>query len=116
MSERVTLSASRIKTAQSCSWLYWAKYKLKLPDKGNEGASRGTVCHEVFELLGDKKHKKDFDKIIEKQDIFASKKIKDLAKDDEDFYDEDDDDDDFENLTENDVIMVDVDDITAKNK
>ena len=79
MSDRVTLSASRIKTAQSCSWLYWAKYKLKLPDKGNEGASRGTVCHEVFEFLGDKKYKKDFDKIIEKQDIFASKKIKDLV-------------------------------------
>jgi len=48
--------------------------------------------------------------------MMRSKKIKDLAKDDEDFYDEDDDDDDFENLTENDVIMVDVDDITAKNK
>jgi hypothetical protein len=79
MSERVTLSASRIKTAQSCSWLYWAKYKLKLPDRGNDGSSRGTVCHEVFELLGDKKHKKDFDKIIEKQDIFASKKVKDLV-------------------------------------
>lgn len=79
MPERVTLSASRIKTAQSCSWLYWAKYKLKLPDKGNDGSSRGTVCHEVFELLGDKKYRKDFDKIIEKQDIFASKKIKDLV-------------------------------------
>jgi protein involved in ribonucleotide reduction len=79
MSERVTLSASRIKTAQSCSWLYWAKYKLKLPDRGNDGSSRGTVCHEVFEFLGDEKNKKDFNKIIEKQDIFASKKVKDLV-------------------------------------
>jgi hypothetical protein len=79
MSDRVTLSASRIKTAQSCSWLYWAKYKLKLPDRGNDGSSRGTVCHEVFELLGDKKYKKDFNKIIENQDIFASKKVKDLV-------------------------------------
>ena len=33
------LSASRIKTAQSCSWLYYCKYKLKLPDKGNDGSS-----------------------------------------------------------------------------
>ena len=81
MSERVTLSASRIKTALSCSWLYWAKYKLKLPDRGNDGSSRGTVCHEVFEFLGDKKHKKEFDKIIDKQDIFASKKVKDLVLD-----------------------------------
>jgi hypothetical protein len=79
MSERVTLSASRIKTAISCSWLYWAKYKLKFPDRGNDGSSRGTVCHEVFEFLGDKKYKKEFDKIIEKQDIFASKKVKDLV-------------------------------------
>ena len=81
MSERVTLSASRIKTALSCSWLYWAKYKLKLPDRGNDGSSRGTVCHEVFEFLGDTKNKKDFNKIIEKQDIFASKKVKDLVLD-----------------------------------
>ena len=53
MSERVTLSASRIKTAQSCSWLYWFKYILKAPDKSNDGAKRGTICHLVFELLGD---------------------------------------------------------------
>jgi len=42
------LSASRIKTAQSCSWLYWSKYKLKLPENGNDGARRGTVCHNVL--------------------------------------------------------------------
>jgi hypothetical protein len=78
MSERIALSASRIKTAKSCSWLYWTKYKLKLPDKGNSGASRGTVCHEVFELLGDPAHKKEFNKIIKKQDVFASEKVKDL--------------------------------------
>jgi hypothetical protein len=78
MSERVTLSASRIKTAQSCSWLYWFKYHLKAPDKSNDGAKRGTICHNVFELLGDPKHKKDFDKISSKQDVFASAKVKKL--------------------------------------
>jgi hypothetical protein len=78
MSERVTLSASRIKTAQSCSWLYWFKYILKAPDKSNDGAKRGTICHNVFELLGDPKNKKDFEKIIQKQDVYASAKVKKL--------------------------------------
>ena len=78
MSERVTLSASRIKTAQSCSGLYWFKYILKAPDKSNDGAKRGTICHLVFELLGDEKEKKNYEKIIEKQDVFASAKVKKL--------------------------------------
>ena len=47
------LSASRIKKAESCSWSYWATYKLKVPDRGNDGASRGWICHLIFELLGD---------------------------------------------------------------
>ena len=80
MSDRVTLSASRIKTAQSCSWLYWAKYKLKLPDKSNHGALRGTCCHEVFEILSEPQMRKDYDKIIFKQDVFASAKIKKIIQ------------------------------------
>ena len=52
------LSASRIKTLETCSWSYWCNYHLKLPQKQNEGALRGTVCHLVFEMLVKKKHKK----------------------------------------------------------
>lgn len=63
MSKITKLSASRIKTAQTCSWTYWCNYKLKLPDAGNDGSSRGTICHNVFELLGDK-HKREFNKIV----------------------------------------------------
>ena len=63
MSELTKLSASRIKTAQTCSWTYWCNYKLKLPDSGNDGSSRGTICHNIFELLGDK-HKREFNKIV----------------------------------------------------
>ena len=63
MSEPITtLSASRIKTAESCSWLYWCKYKLKLPDRSNDGARRGSICHLIFELLGEPRRKKYFDK------------------------------------------------------
>ena len=57
------LSASRLKTLETCSWTYWCNYHLKLPQKQNEGASRGTVCHLVFEMLIKKRHKKHFDKI-----------------------------------------------------
>ncbi len=48
--------------------------------------------------------------------LMKSKKFKELSKedDDDDYYDGDDDD--FENLTEDDVIMVDVEDITDRVK
>lgn len=72
------LSASRIKTLTSCSWLYWCKYKLKLPEGSNDGARRGSVCHLIFDVLGNKRHKKHFTKIIKKQDAFASKPVKRL--------------------------------------
>jgi len=49
--ELTRLSASRIKTLGECSWLYWSKYHLKLPDTTNSGAMRGSVCHDLFELL-----------------------------------------------------------------
>jgi len=68
---KTALSASRIKTAQGCSWLYWCKYKLKLPDTSNDGARRGSICHLIFEVLGDPRHRKHYDKIMKEQDIFC---------------------------------------------
>ncbi len=78
-SNRVKLSASRLKTAKTCSWLYWSKYHLKLPDKSNDGASRGSVCHLIFECLGNPRHKKTFKKLIKSQDIFSVPSIKKLV-------------------------------------
>ena len=78
-SNRVKLSASRLKTAKTCSWLYWSKYHLKLPDKSNDGASRGSVCHLVFECLGNPRHKKTFKSLIKSQDIFSIPSIKRLV-------------------------------------
>lgn len=72
------LSASRMKTAQSCSWLYNCKYKLCLPDKGNDGSSRGSVCHLVFEMLGRKDRRKRFKKILKSKNVFSDKAIKRL--------------------------------------
>ena len=77
---RTSLSASRIKTAQSCSWKYWCSYHLKLPDRSNSGAKRGSVCHLVFECLGENRHKKHFSLIIKKRDVFASKAIERLIR------------------------------------
>jgi len=73
------LSASKIKVLQSCSWKYWCKYVLGLPEPSNDGSRRGSVCHLVFEVLGNPRHKKHFTKIIRKQDAFASEAVKRLV-------------------------------------
>lgn len=54
--ELARLSASRIKTLGECSFYYYARYHIKLPDKGNDGSKRGTVSHDLFELLTKKKY------------------------------------------------------------
>jgi hypothetical protein len=69
------LSASKIKTLQSCSWLYWCNYHLKLPDTPNDGASRGTVCHQLFECLGNPRHKAHYNNIIKAGTIWKNKSI-----------------------------------------
>ena len=74
-----TLSASKIKVLQSCSWQYWCKYHLKLPDTTNSGALKGEIVHLILECLGDPKHKKHYDLIIKKGKIFASKAVKRLV-------------------------------------
>lgn len=79
MSKLTKLSASRIKTAQTCSWTYWCNYKLKLPDAGNDGSSRGTICHNVFELLGDK-HKREFNKIVKDGTIWNTEVVASQVK------------------------------------
>lgn len=77
--KKIFLSASRIKTAQECTWTYYAKYILKLPDKSNDGASRGWICHLIFECLGNPRHKHHYDKVIKERDIFTSRAIEKLV-------------------------------------
>ena len=79
MSELTPLSASRIKKAQSCSWSYWATYHLKVPDRSNDGASRGWICHLIFELLGNPRHRAVYDEVILKDNIFACEPIRRLV-------------------------------------
>lgn len=73
-----TLSASKIKTLKACSWQYWCKYHLKLPDKTNSGALKGDTVHIVLECLGAKRHEHHYNKIIKSKKTLASKAVKRL--------------------------------------
>ena len=94
--ENKYLSASRIKTFESCSWLYWCKYHLNLPEKTNEGALKGSVTHLILELLLFKKHKKHLNSIVKSLDVDSSqavgrlirKKLKEFNIDTEEIYEE----------------------------
>jgi hypothetical protein len=77
--KKKTLSASRIKTLDNCSWYYWCNYHLKLPQKNNAGALRGTLCHLIFELLLNPKHRKHYDVIIKKKGVQGSPAINRLV-------------------------------------
>ncbi|MDB4314587.1 PD-(D/E)XK nuclease family protein [bacterium] len=80
MSEKknTALSASRIKLLQTCSYQYYCRYILKLPDTTNAGALRGSICHAIFECLGNPRHKKLYDEVIKAKDTYACKPIKRL--------------------------------------
>ena len=69
------ISASRVKTLENCSMLYWAKYHTDLPDKSNDGARRGSICHLILELLQEDRHRKHYDTITEANDLEASAAI-----------------------------------------
>ena len=72
------LSASKIETYQKCSLVYYAKYLNKTPDKENYGALRGTICHDIFEMLIEEKYKDRVDEILEEGSILKDKKLIDL--------------------------------------
>ena len=74
------LSASRIKTLETCSWVYWNNYHTKVPQSQNDGALRGTICHTVFELLLNKRHLKNYNRIIKKNAINGDKGVDTLVK------------------------------------
>ncbi len=73
--DKLKLSASRIKLFLDCSWKYYCRYILKLPDQGNSGSRRGGVVHSVFEHLLKEKHRKHYDEIIKSGTTTSSKVI-----------------------------------------
>lgn len=66
---KIPLSASRIKTLQSCSWEFYSLYFLQVPNGDNTGSILGSNTHNVFEFLGEPKRRKYFDKLIETQKL-----------------------------------------------
>jgi len=73
------LSASRVKLLETCSWQYWTKYHLLIPEKNNAGALRGTCCHLIFELLLKERHKHHFAKLINEGHLRGSPSIDKLV-------------------------------------
>lgn len=80
MPEKKYLSASRIKTLENCSWLYWCNYHLKVPQDSNSGAQRGTIVHLILELLLSPKRKKYVTKLKKANTIEAVPSINRLVR------------------------------------
>jgi ATP-dependent helicase/DNAse subunit B len=78
--ESKPLSASRIKVLEDCSWIYYCKYHLNLPDPSNVGAKMGSICHLIFEMLINPRHRKNYDKIVKNKSIDGDKAIVRLVK------------------------------------
>lgn len=66
---KTPLSASRIKTLQSCSWEFYSLYHLQVPNSDNTGSILGSATHQCFEHLGEPKRRVYFDKLIETQKL-----------------------------------------------
>jgi hypothetical protein len=80
MAEERIISASRTKTLENCTWIYWCNYHLKLPQKQNEGALRGTIVHLVFELLLKPRHIEHFKAIYKNFSLSASPALKRMVE------------------------------------
>ena len=67
--QRQYLSASSLKNLETCSWQYWCKKVLKLPDTNNDGARLGSICHALLEYLQNDCHRANFDRIIKADSV-----------------------------------------------
>lgn len=80
MPDKKYLSASRIKTLENCSWLYWCNYHLKVPQESNSGAQRGTIVHLVLEVLLKPSRKKYVTKLKKSNTIESIPSIERLVR------------------------------------
>jgi len=74
------LSASGISTYEKCSWLFWTQTENKVPQEPNDGALRGIICHSVFELLLNPRHKKHYNLIVKQNNISGSPAVERMIK------------------------------------
>lgn len=73
--ELVSLSASRLKVLDDCSWTYYVRYVLRIDGESNDGARRGTVVHALFDCLLNPKHKHYYGEILKKGTVVGIPKI-----------------------------------------
>lgn len=69
------LSASKIKTFEDCSWLFYVNYILRLPKFDRAYFVRGTIVHAVLEFLLKDRHKHYFHIIKKAKSVYAAKSI-----------------------------------------
>jgi hypothetical protein len=76
------LSASRLKTFLSCSWIFYCEYILKLPSATHPKTKIGSLAHLIFEVLQNPRHRKHYDAIMNGpiKSIYNSKAITRLVK------------------------------------
>jgi PD-(D/E)XK nuclease superfamily protein len=65
MVKDLRLSASRIKTLNNCSFLYYGNYILNFPNSSNDGSARGSVVHLLLECLQIPRRKEYVKKLLE---------------------------------------------------
>lgn len=75
MKEERILSASRIKTLETCSFSYWASYHLKIPQAPHPSTEMGTLCHLILELLLNPRHIKHFELIMKRGAVEADEVV-----------------------------------------
>jgi hypothetical protein len=75
METKKWLSASGIETLETCTWKYKCQNIDKVPQLPNDGSLRGLVAHAIFEILLNKRHKKHFDIILQKENVEASEAV-----------------------------------------
>lgn len=73
--KEIVLSPSKIDQLSLCSWSYFCKYNLKLPDQDNDGSRRGSIVHGVLEHLSKPKHAKKLETIKEAGSPFKEKVV-----------------------------------------
>jgi hypothetical protein len=78
--ESNTLSASKVKTLENCSWSFWCNYHLKLPQEAVIGTKKGSVCHWMFEVLLNKRHQRKVAKAVQDDTLFNSPSLIYLLK------------------------------------
>lgn len=74
------ISASRIDSYSECSAKYAYRYLFKLPDSGNDGSNRGSVSHDTFQTLSNKRHKYHVNSIVKERTVKTNPSVWRLVK------------------------------------